>query len=73
MEIITKIELYEMMEIVLNSGYDEDVDVRDVIENIYGDVVDSWNEEYGRNNWEFEDYYRLDEDDFLNWLEGEEE
>ena len=73
MEIITKIELYEMMEIVLNSGYDEDVDVRDVIENIYGEVVDSWNEEYGRNNWEFEDYYRLDEDDFLNWLEGEEE
>ena len=73
MEIITKIELYEMMEIVLNSGYDEDVDVRDVIENIYGEVVDNWNEEYGRNNWEFEDYYRLDEDDFLNWLEGEEE
>ena len=73
MEIITKIELYEMMEIVLNSGNDEDVEVRDVIENIYGEVVDSWNEEYGRNNWEFEDYYRLDEDDFLNWLEGEEE
>lgn len=70
MKIITKLDLYEMIENNFSAGYREDVDIRDVLENVYGETVDNWNAIYGRGNWVVEGEYTLDEEDFLKWWDN---